>query len=123
MTNPTLTQKFAETFACEWIEAWNSHDLERILSHYSDDFEMTSPLIGRVLSSDQTCLRGKPAVAAYWSKALALVPNLAFDLLGTLVGADSLVLYYRSSMGNHVAEVLTFNAQGLVCRGSAHYGV
>lgn len=35
----------AQEFAAEWIAAWNSHDLERILSHYAEDFEMASPLI------------------------------------------------------------------------------
>lgn len=35
---------FAERFAHEWVEAWNSHDLEAVLSHYSDDLEMSSRL-------------------------------------------------------------------------------
>ena len=26
----------------EWISAWNSHDLERILALYAEDAEMTS---------------------------------------------------------------------------------
>ena len=34
----------AQAFADEWIEAWNSHDLDRILSHYSDDAELLSPV-------------------------------------------------------------------------------
>ena len=34
-----IEQSFAETFAAEWIAAWNSHDLESILSHYVEDFE------------------------------------------------------------------------------------
>ena len=29
----------------EWISAWNSHDLERILALYADDAEMTSDKI------------------------------------------------------------------------------
>ena len=33
---------FAERFANVWIAAWNSHDLERILAHYEDEFEMSS---------------------------------------------------------------------------------
>ena len=41
MTDPNWARRFAE----EWIAAWNAHDLERILPHYSDDFEMHSPLI------------------------------------------------------------------------------
>ena len=36
---------FAEEFARDWIESWNSHNLDRILSHYSDQFEMSSPKI------------------------------------------------------------------------------
>ena len=41
MTDPNWARRFAE----ERIAAWNAHDLERILPHYSDDFEIHSPLI------------------------------------------------------------------------------
>lgn len=40
-----LENNFAEHFAADWIDSWNSNDLGRILSHYTDDFEMTSPVI------------------------------------------------------------------------------
>jgi ketosteroid isomerase-like protein len=33
----TITKEWAESFAVEWIEAWNGHDLPRVLSHYTDD--------------------------------------------------------------------------------------
>ncbi|MEI8247817.1 MAG: hypothetical protein WCI51_18415 [Lentisphaerota bacterium] len=35
-------------FATEWIAAWNSHDLNRVLSHYSEDFETSSPFIAKM---------------------------------------------------------------------------
>ena len=34
----------AKRFAREWIEAWNSHDLDAILSHYATDVVLTSPV-------------------------------------------------------------------------------
>ncbi|WP_294294153.1 hypothetical protein [uncultured Chryseobacterium sp.] len=34
-----------QKFAAAWISAWNSHDLENILSHYSDDLMITTPMI------------------------------------------------------------------------------
>lgn len=40
-----IDSAWSQEFAREWIAAWNAHDLERILSHYTDDFEMSSPLI------------------------------------------------------------------------------
>jgi len=70
-----LEKTFAGRFASEWIDAWNSHDLYRILAHYDDDFEMTSPVI-RVLAGEPSGkLRGKAAVGAYWAKALAKGPR------------------------------------------------
>jgi ketosteroid isomerase-like protein len=41
-------------FASDWIAAWNSHDLDRILAHYEDDFEMTSPLIVALVGEQNT---------------------------------------------------------------------
>lgn len=41
------------------IDSWNSHDLDRILSHYSDDFEMSAPFIIRILGESSGVLKGK----------------------------------------------------------------
>ena len=60
-----MDQVFAEHFAADWIESWNAHDLNRILSHYTDDFEMSSPVIIQVAGEPSGTLKGKAAVAAY----------------------------------------------------------
>ena len=33
----TIDADFARAFAANWIAAWNAHDLERILEHYTED--------------------------------------------------------------------------------------
>ncbi len=40
-----IDPNWARAFAEEWIAAWHAHALEQILSPYSDDFELRSPLI------------------------------------------------------------------------------
>ena len=65
-----ITQEFARRFASEWIDAWNAHDLERILSHYTDDFTMSSPRIAVVAGEPSGILRGKDAIRAYWKLSL-----------------------------------------------------
>lgn len=65
----------AESFASDWIAAWNSHDLQRVLSHYTEDFEFTSPFIIHIAGEPSGRLRGKSAVGAYWAKALARLPQ------------------------------------------------
>lgn len=118
---------FARQFAADWIAAWNSHDLDRILSHYSDDFEMSSPLIVHAASEPSGKLRGKRAVGAYWARALTprtltLMPDLHFKLVTTLVGVDNITLYYRSNR-RLVAEVFEFGPDGKVLRAAAHYAL
>jgi hypothetical protein len=115
-----IDKKFAEHFAQDWIESWNSHDLGRILSHYSDEFEMSSPVIIQVAGEPSGKLKGKDAVGAYWKKALTLLPDLQFELLTTLVGVNSVTLYYRGPRGL-AAEVFHFSPDHKVLSAYAHY--
>ena len=116
-----IAKSIAEHFAAEWIEAWNSHNLERILSHYTADFEMTSPGIIQIASEPSGTLKGKEAVGAYWAKALQLIPDLHFELITTLVGVSSVTLYYKGARGRLVAEVFHFGSDGKVTKAFAHY--
>lgn len=91
-----------------------------MLSHYADDFEMSSPVIIKVAGEPSGSLKGKEAVGAYWAKALQLVPNLRFELIATLVGVNSVTLYYHGVSGP-AAEVFHFDQAGKVTRAYAHY--
>lgn len=117
-----ISREFAAQFAEEWVAAWNSRDLDRILPHYADDFEMASPYIAQIAGEPSGVLKGKDGVAAYWAKALARLPSLHFELHSILVGAESLVIYYKGVSGM-VAELFCFNPSGKVSRSSAHYAM
>jgi len=117
-----ISPQFAAQFAEEWVAVWNSRDLDRILAHYADDFEMASPYIAAITGEPSGVLKGKAAVAAYWAKALARLPTLRFELHSILVGAESVVIYYKGVSGM-VAELFSFNPSGKVSRSSAHYAM
>ncbi len=117
-----IDRAFAERFAAEWVEAWNSHDLERVLSHYSDDFEMSSPFIFELMGEASGKLTGKDAIRPYWSRGLVAAPPLKFELDRVLTGVDSITIAYRrTGKYRHAAEVLSFDESGKVIRGVAHY--
>jgi hypothetical protein len=116
-----MDSAFVQRFAIEWIEAWNAHDLDRVLSHYASNFEMSSPYIVTLAGEPSGTLSGKPAVRAYWRKALSLFPDLHFDLVSILAGASSITLYYKGAGGRLVAEVFHFDANQKVSRAFAHY--
>ncbi len=117
-----LDQSFADNFAADWIDSWNSHDLDRILSHYTNDFEMVSPVIIQIAGEPSGTLKGKDQVGAYWTKALQLIPDLRFELVTTLIGVNSITLYYRGHRG-FSAEVFHFNSDKKVYKSYAHYAV
>jgi hypothetical protein len=115
-----IDKKFAEHFARDWIDSWNSHDLDRILAHYTDQFEMSSPVIIEIAGEASGTLKGKDAVGAYWAKALSLIPDLWFELVTTLIGVNSITLYYKGTRGLS-AEVFHFGSDQKVLRAYAHY--
>jgi hypothetical protein len=110
-------RKFAE----EWINSWNSHNLEDILSHYSEDIEITTPMIKLALGVDNGSLKGKKLVADYWQKALIKMPDLHFELYDVTLGVNSIALYYKSVMNKKAIEVMFFDEHGKVNKMLAHY--
>jgi SnoaL-like domain len=112
---------FAHRFAQAWVAAWNAHNLDEILSHYDEDFEMYSPVIAQLHLDPSGHLRGRSTVKSYWTRALQRVPDLQFELMSVLVGSQSVTLYYKGARDRISAEVFFFNAQGKVTKALAHY--
>jgi hypothetical protein len=116
-----LTHAFAERFARDWIAAWNSHDLDAILAHYEDGFELATPYIAITRTAPSSRLQGKAAIGAFWAAGLARLPDLHFELLGIFAGTASIALHYRGAQGRTAVEVFEFDVAGKVIRSAAHY--
>lgn len=124
-TNQQLIKKEskmdAKKFADSWINSWNSHDLDHILTHYSEDIEITTPMIKLAAGIDSGSLKGKENVRAYWKKAFEKIPDLHFELYDVTSGVNSVALYYKSVMNKKAIEVMFFNDQGKVNKMHAFY--
>ncbi len=107
--------------APDWIAAWNSHSLDRVLAFYTDDFEMSSPHILNIMGEPSGTLRGKPAIRDYWEKAMAIFPDLRFELETVYTGANSIVICYTNQAGRHCGEILFFDDEGKCFRSAAHH--
>ena len=117
-----MTETQATTFAAEWIAAWNSHDLEAILSHYDSEVVLTSPVAARLLGHPSGTVSGKEALRAYFRRGLAVYPDLAFTLLEVMSGVTSVVLHYLNQKGTKCGEFMDVAPSGKVVRVVAHYG-
>jgi hypothetical protein len=111
----------AQLFAREWVEAWNSHNLEAIMAHYDEAVESISPFAAKSLGDPSGKVKGKSNLRAYFRKALAAFPDLKFEIFNIFKGVSSLVIYYRSVKGLLAAEVFVLNDRGKVIKVLAHY--
>jgi ketosteroid isomerase-like protein len=112
--------EFVERFAKEWVAAWNSHDLERILSHYADDVSFSSPHVIDRLGKATGEVNGEAELRDYWGRGLAGASDVHFTVEDVRSSVDTVVINYRNQHGALVAEVLRFS-DGLVSWGCAAY--
>ncbi len=116
-----IEESFANQFAHEWITAWNAHDIDAIMAHYSDDLSFQSPVIIRVNNDPSGTITSKMALKEYFVRALGLYPDLRFELYKVLVSINSVVLYYKTINDMVTAEYMELNEQGKVIAVRAHY--
>ncbi len=116
-----LTEPEAKEFARDWIAAWNSHDLEAIVSHYADDAVLISPVAAKILADPAGKVTGHAALRNYFKKGLDAFPNLQFELLDVMFGLSSLVLVYLNQRGTKTAEFMELGEDGKVVRVVANY--
>ena len=114
--NAVIDWVFARQFAMDWIDAWYDHDPDRLLRHFSRDFEAWAPAISLVTRDSAGILRGKAAVMASWGRARQLIPEVRFELISTLVGEASVTLYYKGVRGRLAAETFCFGPDLKVVR-------
>jgi hypothetical protein len=110
----------AQAFAVEWVDAWNAHDLELILSYFSDDVAFSSPVATWIVPDSEGVIQGKAALRDYWREGLRRIPNLRFEIEGVYVGVEVLVINYRNQDDRLVCEVLFLDGT-LVTKGLGAY--
>ena len=107
--------------AQEWCDAWNRRDLDAIMQHYSDDVELSSPIIIKRWGIADGWLRGKAKVRENFSIGVK-APNLHFELVDVLLGVNTMCVVYRRENGALVTDLIELDAKGKGRRVVACYG-
>lgn len=116
-----MTEIQAHSFAQEWIKAWNSHDLDAIMSHYAPEVVLISPIAARLLGDSSGTVIGKEALLGYFRRGLQAYPHLAFTLLEVMWGVSSIVIHYLNQSQTKCGEFMEVGHDGKAVRVVAHY--
>ena len=117
----TVTKDEAWNLANHWVAAWNSHNLDSIITHYDDAIELTSPVAAQLLGMSDGRVVGKANLRAYFQRGLEAYPDLHFRLEDVLWGINTVLLYYTNQKGTRTAEFMELSATGKVARVVANY--
>jgi ketosteroid isomerase-like protein len=94
--------------AKDWIMAWNSGNIEKILDHYTDDVILYSAAAKRRWNSADGKLIGKSAVENHFRKAFEEVPGMRLEFVKLLTGTEGMVLIYKRETGMMTADFILF---------------
>ncbi len=117
-----IDKDWAENFAIQWIEAFNSGDFTSVFTLYDDNFTMKSPFIIQRMNIESGTLSGKESIRPYWEKSLSAEPRLEFRLIDVFVGVDTVIIYYESIGRQYVCETFSFNNNGKIIQGVSQHG-
>ena len=118
---PALSYEQLCDLAIDWCQAWSFRDLDRIMSHYTDDVALNSPNVVTRLGAADGWVRGKEALRAYYAEGLK-APGLRFEFVDLFAGAGHVSILYRRETGALVADTVEIDAQGRGRRVVACYG-
>jgi limonene-1,2-epoxide hydrolase len=113
------------TIAKSWFDAFNEHNLEKLLSLYDDEAVHYSPKLKVRQPETNGQVSGKDALRAWWQDAFERLPDLHYTFT-TLTADDSRVFmeYTRIVPGEAnmlVAEVLEI-ANGKITASRVYHG-
>ena len=118
-----ITASQAQTIATKWVEAWNALNLDAILSHYSDNIVLVSPIAERLVERSSGQIMGKEDLASYFRLGLKQYPDLHFRINNVMHGVNSLVIHYTNQNGIEAAEYMQINSAGKIKEVIAHYSL
>jgi ketosteroid isomerase-like protein len=104
----------ASAIAHEWLDAWNTHDPERVVAHFAKDVIVVSPLLEQLRPKSKGVLGGKREVLEYYREGLAAAGDLRFELVEVCAGVTEVVIVYRNHRGILVTESLEFDGDNVI---------
>lgn len=93
-----------------WFEAFNAHNLEKLLSLYDDEAQHFSPKLKIRHPETNGLVSGKEALRTWWQDAFDRLPSLHYKATSLTSNADRVFMEYVRTVDNEdnmlVAEVL-----------------
>lgn len=114
------------TIAQKWFEAFNEHDLEKLLRLYDEEARHYSPKLKIREPQTNGLVTGKDQLRNWWKDAFDRLPTLHYAVLTLTADTDRVFMEYTRQVAGEadlvVAEVLEINSKGLIGASRVYHG-
>ncbi|MBK9733006.1 MAG: nuclear transport factor 2 family protein [Chitinophagaceae bacterium] len=111
--------------AQQWFNAFNSHDLEMLLSLYAEDAEHYSPKLKIREPATNGLIKGKQALHDWWQGAFERLPTLRYEVVQLTANEQRVFMEYIRQVDAEedlrVGEVLEIK-EGLIVASRVYHG-
>ncbi len=89
-----MSTKELSKIAEQWFDAFNQHDLEKLLSLYDENAEHYSPKLKVRQPDTNGLIKGKSALRAWWRDAFDRLPSLHYEVVRLTPYQDRIFMEY-----------------------------
>lgn len=121
MSQTVMDNEAAGKFAESWRVNWCKVDIDAVVSHFSEDAEMRSPLAEKLTGSP--VVKGADAIRQYWQRAYGHIKSADLQLLSWSWDRPMrrLTVWWRLD-DVRASEFMDFDTTGRVVRSEAFCG-
>ena len=106
------------SIAHAWFEAFNAHNLDKLLSLYDDEASHFSPKLKIKHPETNGLVTGKNALRTWWQESFEQLPTLNYKVTSLTANDDRVFMEYVRKVENEndmlVAEVLEIKEGNIV---------
>jgi hypothetical protein len=120
-----MQQQAIIEIANQWFDAFNQHNLEKLLALYSDNAQHYSPKLKIRNPETQGLITGKPALRQWWRDSFDRLPSLKYIPTRFIADDASIFMEYTRHVDGEdtmtVGEVLEIK-DGLIIASRVYHG-
>jgi predicted SnoaL-like aldol condensation-catalyzing enzyme len=119
------SSSYNKQIATKWFDAFNEHDVEKILLLYDENAEHYSPKLKLRMPETKGLINGKDALRNWWKDSFDRLPSLQYEVINLTADEDQVFMeYIRHVSGEDdlsVGEVLQIE-NGLIKFSRVYHG-
>lgn len=121
----TMSPETLQSIAFRWFEAFNTKQLEKLLSLYDDEAQHFSPKLKIRQPETNGLVVGKAAMRAWWQDAFDRLPSLNYKVTSLTANTDRVFMEYIRQVDGEddmlIAEVLEVR-EGKIIASRVYHG-